>query len=396
MTQLRTESPPRLRVLYIHPGNSPPSMDPGRNASFHLSQYLDGDLVTISWDERPVYRQRHAQYAAALGRFGYHASLSSRMPSPLRDLWQTVYYLGACVWLSMKNGRYDAIVVYGPYKTSLAALMAKAITGSALIVQMITNPYKSLTLHSDTLVTRLKQRFMKAWIPFLMRFVDHVHLLHPDQKTYFRRSLPTSVFPDFTATSCAPPDQGQSGFLLFVGFPWRLKGVDVLIRAFNRISAEFPSLRLKIVGHCPDRRPFLELAGGNPAIEFSGPLSHAEVFDLMSRCDFFVLPSRTEAMPRVIMEAWAAGKAVVASAVDGIPHYLHDGTHGLLVPPGDVDALAEAMRRLLLNPDQARAMGANGRLLVESRYGERHYAMHFRDMVEAAARRRGRRSGSSD
>jgi Glycosyltransferase len=84
-----------------------------------------------------------------------------------------------------------------------------------------------------------------------------------------------------------------------------------------------------------------------------------DVAELMSAADLVVLPSRWEARSLVAQEALHAGRPLVATAVGGLPELLGDGA--VLVPPGDVDAFDQAVRRLLDNPDQAGEVAARGR-----------------------------------
>lgn len=79
---------------------------------------------------------------------------------------------------------------------------------------------------------------------------------------------------------------------------------------------------------------------------------------LIEGCDVFCLPSRAEGLPLVLLEAMSRGKPVVATAVGGTPELVDDGKTGLLVPPGDVEALRTALRRLLDDPQLARELGA--------------------------------------
>jgi glycosyltransferase involved in cell wall biosynthesis len=324
-----------------------------------------------------------------MGSWGYHATTSKTRSFLKRGVgrmvWHTTFYLAKGLELTRRKGRYDAIVAYGPFKTAWVGLLLKALTGSKLIVQIPSNPSRSFDYYRGTMA-RFKAWLLRNTISTLMRFTDHLHLLYPTQTEGIpvEDLPPASVFPDFVATALVPADRGREGFILFLGFPWRLKGVDILIRAFNQVSPEFPDIVLKIVGHCPDPSPFRELAGGNPRVELHHrSLPHHEAMDLMSRCDFFVLPSRTEGMGRVIHEAWAAGKAVVGSSVDGIPHYIQHGVNGLLFPSEDAEELARALKALLEDPDEARRMGSNGRQLVETRFGEGNYARCFFEMVRS-------------
>ena len=90
--------------------------------------------------------------------------------------------------------------------------------------------------------------------------------------------------------------------------------------------------------------------------------------EILATFDVFVFPSLEEALGTAVLEAMAAGKAVVASRVGGIPEAVVDQETGLLVPPADSGALAEAVRKLLQDPDLRRQMGERGRLRIEEQF----------------------------
>jgi glycosyltransferase involved in cell wall biosynthesis len=101
-----------------------------------------------------------------------------------------------------------------------------------------------------------------------------------------------------------------------------------------------------------------------------------------------VLPSRTEAMGRVILEAYACRKPVVASRVDGIPHYVIDGKTGLLATPGDPNDLGEKLDAVLSDPALARQLGSAGHDLVRAELTEEAFASRFNDLVAQVVERR--------
>jgi glycosyltransferase involved in cell wall biosynthesis len=95
-------------------------------------------------------------------------------------------------------------------------------------------------------------------------------------------------------------------------------------------------------------------------------------------------------MGRVLLEAMAFGKPVIASAVGGIPHYVEDEVTGLLFQSGSVDELVDRLERMLDDPELARGLGECGRARVLADLSEDRYAVHFRDMAVRAVSHRGR------
>ena len=375
-------SPRRPRLLFIHSGPTPPYHDPRRNGLYHLSEHFDGDLVTVSWDTGRYVRSRRAADREALGGFGYHATSSTRLPDLVRMVWEFCYYFVTGLTLSIRRGRYDAIVAYGPFKTAVAGLLVGFFTRAPLIVEVPGNPNRSFTFDSS-LVSRIKRKLADWLLPFIFRSADHLHLLYPGQLGRLHRPAPArvSVFSDFVALGLLPQSVPPDDIVMFLGYPWMLKGVDLLIPAFRSIAARHPGTRLVIMGHCPDRSPFEALAEGDPAVEFHKAVSHEEAMALMARCRVFVLPSRTEAMGRVLLEAMAMGKPCVASSADGIPHYLRDEETGLIFETENVADLARQLDRVLSDPRLADRLGRRAREVALTAYGESAWRDNFTRMV---------------
>jgi glycosyltransferase involved in cell wall biosynthesis len=155
-----------------------------------------------------------------------------------------------------------------------------------------------------------------------------------------------------------------------VGWLTDVKGHEYLIEAVAKLKPDFPSLHLVIIGS-GDRHDALlhqsELAGLRDAVHLLGHRDDIEA--CLAGMDLFVLPSLNEGMGRALIEAMAAGLPVIASRVGGIPAVISHERTGLLVPPGDADALAEALRRLLDRPEWATQLGLAASCSVDSRYG---------------------------
>ncbi len=149
----------------------------------------------------------------------------------------------------------------------------------------------------------------------------------------------------------------------FVGRLTRDKGIPELVDAFSRLRAAFPDLRLLLVGDFEDGDPIDPVLRRNieahPGIVRTGFVR--DVYPYYHVADMLVLPTLREGFPNVVLEAHAAGKAVVATRATGVVDAVADGVDGILVPIGDPAALAEAVALLLRDPALAARMGRAGR-----------------------------------
>lgn len=139
--------------------------------------------------------------------------------------------------------------------------------------------------------------------------------------------------------------------LLFVGNLVAIKGLDVLLRACELLARDF-EYSCFLIGDGPLRGNLerdVARAGLTDRVRFVGPRPHAQLPDWYRAADVFVLPSRSEGVPNVLLEAAACGTPFVASRVGGIPEIAHLG-ESRLVPPGDVRQLAGALREFLERP----------------------------------------------
>jgi glycosyltransferase involved in cell wall biosynthesis len=181
----------------------------------------------------------------------------------------------------------------------------------------------------------------------------------------------------------------ESCTVLFVGALDRahyFKGVPILLDAVSRI--EGARVGLWIVGdgdrkvRYQDQAARLGIAGRTV---FAGCIPFPEIVRYYACADLLVLPSiKLESFGIVIIEAMACGLPVVASDLPGVRTVVSDGRDGLLTPPGDARALADAIRFLAENPDQRKEMGNRGRAKVEARYAWPKILPHLIRLYEAA------------
>jgi glycosyltransferase involved in cell wall biosynthesis len=170
----------------------------------------------------------------------------------------------------------------------------------------------------------------------------------------------------------------EGDYYLYFGRLSNEKGIDILLRAAARLGRG----RLRILGDGPDRTALERLAekSGTAGIEFLGHRSEEELKVILQGAQFVVLPSRWyENLPFSIMEAFAAGKPVVASELGGIPEMVDDGVNGFLFPAGDDEALADRIATLLDSADIRQEMGRRGREKARELYDTDH---HYEQIME--------------
>ena len=192
------------------------------------------------------------------------------------------------------------------------------------------------------------------------------------------------------APPSAPPPSSSSGDPCFVavGSVIVQKGFDLLIDAAAHAREPW---RVVVLGDGPHRQTLADRATtlGAP-VEFPGWSD--DVPTALSCSRGLVLPSRWESWPYVAMEAMSVGRPVVAAAVDGVPEVVSDGRTGLLVPPGDPEAVARALDLLASDADLAMRLGAAGRARVGSFDLDTMVDAHLAAYATAAAGRRHRRA----
>ena len=175
---------------------------------------------------------------------------------------------------------------------------------------------------------------------------------------------------DLRAFSPAP-ETDRVPRILFAGLLTPRKGLGDLLRACAALASGGVDHELLIAGGTPDEGSRAEddvRRIDSPTARYLGALPHEMMPALYHDADIFCLPSWFEAMPLSILEAMAAGLPVVATNVGDIPRLVEDGVTGLLVPPNDPAALAQALRELAVDPERRRQMGKAGRRRVEERF----------------------------
>lgn len=158
------------------------------------------------------------------------------------------------------------------------------------------------------------------------------------------------------------PDQPLIGN---VGRMVPVKGFDLFLQFAKQLHALRPAVRFLLVGDGPQKEVYEKLAGEYGlagVVHFTG--FRDDVWDIINALDVFVLTSRHEGVPVVMLEAMLLQKAVVATAVGGVPEVIHDGISGFLVASGDLKSLLVRTIMLLDDPEKRHAIGQSARVCV--------------------------------
>lgn len=331
-----------------------------------LSEQFDGFI--LSYVSREEWRR------VEIGNFelnGYRISPLAYRFFITRQLIRTLFVLVRSLTLHFRRRRIDAIIAYDPFGTGVLGYIISRLIGARLIVE-VNNDFRNKAnwnVGTWNFVAYLKFTWVRLVGPFIMNRADAVRAIYPGQLDGFERLRPSTrvdYFHPCVATSLfrGKPIPNPARRILFIGRPFYLKGVDLLLRAFNDITEDFPDFSLRIVGYLPEKDAYRHLFEHNPKIEFFGPVMPDRIIDLASDCYVLVLPSRSEGMPRVLMEAMGSGRPIIASNVGGIPHYIRHGDTGVLFEREDVEGLKKALQDVLGDEGYAKRLGENGRRYV--------------------------------
>ena len=267
--------------------------------------------------------------------------------------------------------RPDAVAAQSAYEAA-AALAARAAVGkrTPVLVDVHGDWRTSTRLYGSPLRRTLSPVADRVALAALRR-ADGVRTVSP-YTTGLAREVgldPVDVFPafmdlePFLGPTQPLPERPQA---LFVGVLELYKNVDGLAEAWRLAAPAVPSARLRLVGSGTRPDVVERLVADLPEqTTWTNRLETAEVAVALDASTALVLPSRSEGMGRVVVEALCRGRPVVATRVGGIPDLVRDGENGLLVEPGDTAGLADALIRILSDRPLAERLAARARESAE-------------------------------
>lgn len=345
-----------------------------------LSERCAGYIFTLSGGrQRRLLCDAFQFFSEAEGGFvdRHIRRIFVQMILPVRLLWET-------------RRAIDVIVAYDAYASGLAGVVLKLLLGTKLIVE-INGDDQNQSSSGNGLI---KRALMTMSFYASVKFSDAVKVVNTDQERYMRTTFPSKAiyrYPDYVASDyLASQESVQGDYLLSVGYPFQLKGMDILIQAFLLASRKYSWAKLKIMGFATEAElsHYRALANNDPRIEFTKPGWIEDVAELLRGCYAFVSASRREAAARVVFEAMACRKPILSSRTNSGIDYVRDGETGLLFNIGDVEDLVSKMDILLSDAQRAREMGDAGYSWLQEEFSEQRYVQMFLAMAEEVAKRK--------
>ncbi len=269
----------------------------------------------------------------------------------------------------LRRARPDAVMTQSPYEAAAALAARRIARVDTRVIVELHGDWRTATRLYGSHLRRALEPLTEPVARAALRRADVVRTIS-DYTTGLIRPLgrePAAVYPayvDLTAFLTRPPQPlPEDPRALFVGVLERYKGVDLLDSAWRAVAARVPDAQLRVVGEGPDAARIEALASDFPGrVRWTPRVAPDEVARALDEATVLVLPSRSEGLPRIVIEAFCRGRPVIGSTAGGIPDIVEDGVSGLLVPPEAPAALADAVVRVLSDRELADRLAAGARI----------------------------------
>ncbi|WNJ96089.1 glycosyltransferase family 4 protein [Vibrio ruber] len=299
-------------------------------------------------------------------QFRYRRFVSHKGGNKFFDLMLALWGLWVVFWLSLLPGEriFHLHMSYrGSFWRKRIYMKVAQFFGRKVLIHLHGSEFKKFYQASDGKVQqKIRQLIYNA---------DAFIVLSQSWREYIESILESPqqanlvVLPNFAVVAPSPQSEGQQNHVLFLGALIERKGIFDLLQALR----ELPDVVLHVGGGGDVARFQQAVAeyGVEKQLVFHGWIDHEKKAQLMAETQLLVLPSYNEGLPVVILEAMAAGLAVLSTPVGGIPEVIIPGQTGYLVEPGKVEQLTDAIRQAL-HDDSRSAMADNARALYQQNY----------------------------
>lgn len=340
----------------------------GIDVSVFTSSYRG--LRTHVLDGVKVYRFRYC--LKRFERFTHEETAVDRVTRGISNVFLSMLYLIFGAWAMIRlsrHERFDVIHTHWPFPHVIFGILGKKVGHARLF-----NSFYGVEIRW------LKKKFPFMLKPFsvLMSKSDVVTAIstHTANELNGIVEMPIEIIPFSAAMAERHGRTTETKDIIFVGRLVERKGVKYLIEAFSQVAGSIPH-RLVIVGDGPERAQLearVIRLGIENRVRFTGTISDDELKQYYQSCSFFVLPAvydrkgDTEGLGVVLLEAMSYEKAVIASNVGGITDIVVDQENGLLVPPADAVALAQAIEKMARSRQLRKTLGRAARKTVDEKF----------------------------
>jgi len=315
----------------------------------------------------PVHRFRY--FVSRWEALTHDESAADRMQrSLLYRLMPAAFVMAGmlAVWRLCRRERFDVVHVHWPVPLALWGWAARRASRTPVV----------LTFYGIELRwVKRSLPFLKGFVRWICRWADRVVAISSETAREIRElvDVPVEVIPYTTpfsgnpAPRAIPAGAGKRLTILFIGRLVELKGLAYLIEAAAQLDGRVP-VRIVAIGIGPERQRLEALARERHVeVDFRNKVPDAELHQAFLTSELLVLPSiidargDTEGLGVALLDAMSYGIPAIASRVGGIPDIIEDGVSGLLVPPADPPALANAIERIARDPAYAKRLADAGR-----------------------------------
>jgi glycosyltransferase involved in cell wall biosynthesis len=294
----------------------------------------------------------------------------------------------------LRRFRPDVVLTQSVYEAAAVFLGRRLARSAARVVVDVHGDWDTATALYGSRRRRLLAPLTTRVSRSAIRRADGVRTISEFTSRRVRREgvEPASVFPAFVDVDVfldrAPAPLPDAPRVLFVGVLERYKNVDGLAAAWSLVSERAPGARLLVIGDGRERTTVERLVAAHAGgVEWRPVVPQEEVARALDSSTLLLLPSRSEGLPRIVIEAFCRGRPVVGARSGGIPDIVEDGVNGLLVPSGDTEALAGAVVRLLTDGPLVCTLADGARASADAwLQTPEQYAENIRRLVERVAR----------
>jgi glycosyltransferase involved in cell wall biosynthesis len=341
----------------------------------HLKSLMSREMVSLMLGTDPAGRGGIASVVTLLGEEGFLDQQNVRYIASHREgtSFEKVATMFFATWQVLWHCTFTRPVIIHAHSASRASFIRKSIflaIGRFFRCQTVFHLHGAEFQH---FATKESGPLLKWWIRRTLERSSRVLALSENWGAFLSIYAPAAniqVVPNSVEIRTQSKRMEEAGRILFLGHVGKRKGIFELLKALSLLKDSFPHVKLAICGdgQLDSARKMVDELGIGSNVEFHGWIGADQRAREFARASIFTLPSYDEGLPMAMLEAMAAGKAIVVTPVGGIPEVVKDRENGLLVPPGDASALAQALREILEDSSLGKILAENAVRTVEARF----------------------------